>query len=145
MDGRRKCHVTVSREGLGRISRGESNLDCGRIRVLLGIVRQQVSLHDNPMPPMPGKVPNRRKAFRRSARGQGALHEMRDFFRSEAWGRGRRNPSANSRSEEHTSELQSRLHLVCRLLLEKKKKRTCKPHRGAETDDPRRLPADSNP
>src|SRR6478752_10511568 len=33
--------------------------------------------------------------------------------------------SANlaSRSEEHTSELQSRLHLVCRLLLEKKKKK----------------------
>src|SRR5256884_6221846 len=29
---------------------------------------------------------------------------------------------ANIRSEEHTSELQSRLHLVCRLLLEKKKK-----------------------
>src|SRR2546422_1759059 len=28
----------------------------------------------------------------------------------------------NPRSEEHTSELQSRLHLVCRLLLEKKKK-----------------------
>src|SRR2546429_2120853 len=27
----------------------------------------------------------------------------------------------NNRSEEHTSELQSRLHLVCRLLLEKKK------------------------
>src|SRR5687768_17836168 len=29
---------------------------------------------------------------------------------------------AAARSEEHTSELQSRLHLVCRLLLEKKKK-----------------------
>src|SRR2546422_1759079 len=29
-----------------------------------------------------------------------------------------------TRSEEHTSELQSRLHLVCRLLLEKKKKKT---------------------
>src|SRR2546422_8584848 len=29
---------------------------------------------------------------------------------------------ASKRSEEHTSELQSRLHLVCRLLLEKKKK-----------------------
>src|SRR5205809_5842659 len=29
---------------------------------------------------------------------------------------------ADYRSEEHTSELQSRLHLVCRLLLEKKKK-----------------------
>src|SRR2546422_4200050 len=31
-----------------------------------------------------------------------------------------------TRSEEHTSELQSRLHLVCRLLLEKKKKNTHK-------------------
>src|SRR5260370_10536273 len=30
--------------------------------------------------------------------------------------------SADSRSEEHTSELQSHLNLVCRLLLEKKKK-----------------------
>src|SRR2546422_7162693 len=43
---------------------------------------------------------------------------------------GRADPSpgtaraAASRSEEHTSELQSRLHLVCRLLLEKKKKNT---------------------
>src|SRR2546422_3372409 len=35
-----------------------------------------------------------------------------------------RDPGASrpARSEEHTSELQSRLHLVCRLLLEKKKK-----------------------
>src|SRR5687768_18225430 len=32
-------------------------------------------------------------------------------------------PTSRSRSEEHTSELQSRLHLVCRLLLEKKKKK----------------------
>src|SRR5690349_22896713 len=31
-------------------------------------------------------------------------------------------PSSGSRSEEHTSELQSRRDLVCRLLLEKKKK-----------------------
>src|SRR5205809_1343957 len=31
--------------------------------------------------------------------------------------------AAAVRSEEHTSELQSRLHLVCRLLLEKKKKK----------------------
>src|SRR2546422_4803850 len=30
-------------------------------------------------------------------------------------------PAREVRSEEHTSELQSRLHLVCRLLLEKKK------------------------
>src|SRR2546428_3508350 len=32
-------------------------------------------------------------------------------------------PSLNGRSEEHTSELQSRSDLVCRLLLEKKKKK----------------------
>src|SRR2546422_6713844 len=35
-------------------------------------------------------------------------------------------PDDDARSEEHTSELQSRLHLVCRLLLEKKKKRQSK-------------------
>src|SRR2546429_3518459 len=34
--------------------------------------------------------------------------------------------AGSKRSEEHTSELQSRLHLVCRLLLEKKK-RSCLP------------------
>src|SRR2546422_8425551 len=37
------------------------------------------------------------------------------------------------RSEEHTSELQSRLHLVCRLLLEKKKKT---PRHTDKTIDP---------
>src|SRR3712207_7584225 len=36
------------------------------------------------------------------------------------WGR-RTPPTAPTRSEEHTSELQSRQYLVCRLLLEKKK------------------------
>src|SRR2546422_7940834 len=35
-----------------------------------------------------------------------------------------------TRSEEHTSELQSRLHLVCRLLLEKKKKNRLNDLRG---------------
>src|SRR2546422_6424285 len=37
---------------------------------------------------------------------------------------GGRDERSAERSEEHTSELQSRLHLVCRLLLEKKKKNT---------------------
>src|SRR2546429_1888782 len=41
--------------------------------------------------------------------------------------------TATPRSEEHTSELQSRLHLVCRLLLEKKKK-TKAIHAGQEPD-----------
>src|SRR2546429_3859799 len=39
----------------------------------------------------------------------------------------------DGRSEEHTSELQSRLHLVCRLLLEKKK-----------NTNPRSVPCDAN-
>src|SRR2546422_8424871 len=37
--------------------------------------------------------------------------------------RGAPHSGFSERSEEHTSELQSRLHLVCRLLLEKKKKK----------------------
>ena len=46
-------------------------------------------------------------------------HERHGFdYNNEA-----RVKSQLERSEEHTSELQSRLHLVCRLLLEKKKER----------------------
>src|SRR5947209_14864185 len=41
----------------------------------------------------------------------------------------RRRAEADSRSEEHTSELQSRQYLVCRLLLEKKKKLLHRCHR----------------
>src|SRR2546429_2479299 len=42
------------------------------------------------------------------------------------------------RSEEHTSELQSRLHLVCRLLLEKKKLLKLRPEsKVMKTADPR--------
>src|SRR5690625_6482487 len=39
-----------------------------------------------------------------------------------------------TRSEEHTSELQSRGHLVCRLLLEKKKKTTIEDANSLQTD-----------
>src|SRR5436853_2629867 len=42
----------------------------------------------------------------------------------------RRRRSAIGRSEEHTSELQSLRHLVCRLLLEKKKKKKHESDRG---------------
>src|SRR2546429_5145302 len=44
-------------------------------------------------------------------------------------------PVTANRSEEHTSELQSRLHLVCRLLLEKKKNRVCAYYTYAYTSD----------
>src|SRR4051794_41723678 len=43
---------------------------------------------------------------------------------------GEQMPAMPSRSEEHTSELQSPVHLVCRLLLEKKKKQ----HEQADGD-----------
>src|SRR5207253_10932790 len=46
---------------------------------------------------------------------------------------GRRATRACTRSEEHTSELQSRGHLVCRLLLEKKKKTN---KNGESTEQP---------
>src|SRR2546421_2688460 len=44
-----------------------------------------------------------------------------------------------SRSEEHTSELQSRSDLVCRLLLEKKKKQRDGGYRAARLEDRHRL------
>src|SRR5687768_18442532 len=58
----------------------------------------------------------------------GSASRLRLFFRALAaplqrWPSPQRMTSS-VRSEEHTSELQSRLHLVCRLLLEKKKKTT---------------------
>src|SRR5690625_7017453 len=42
---------------------------------------------------------------------------------SKSYVNGKKKASAEVRSEEHTSELQSRGHLVCRLLLEKKNKK----------------------
>src|SRR2546422_8519704 len=51
--------------------------------------------------------------------------------RSRRIGRSGSGPTpGNGRSEEHTSELQSRLHLVCRLLLEKKKNTSTQSRRG---------------
>src|SRR2546422_3116301 len=55
-------------------------------------------------------------------------HGVRGYVRDGVTGAGL------SRSEEHTSELQSRLHLVCRLLLEKKKNRKQLPQRDASNE-----------
>src|SRR2546430_4562588 len=62
-----------------------------------------------------------------NARTEGGSHATSEPGRARrpAAGRDRRLPRADSdaeRSEEHTSELQSQSNLVCRLLLEKKKK-----------------------
>src|SRR5471030_845499 len=62
-----------------------------------------------------------------------SLHDALPICRRERGGSGcarsgRSRPSRIRRSEEHTSELQSLRHLVCRLLLEKKKKFYSPPH-----------------
>src|SRR5690348_17531135 len=60
-------------------------------------------------------APNTRETFRRQVLHQFVQARIADY-----------NPDNTSlRSEEHTSELQSPVHLVCRLLLEKKKHKTC--------------------
>src|SRR3989449_2967123 len=66
---------------------------------------QKINVHGPDAPARPGYLGARRP----TAGGADFCHE-RD--------------GTVDRSEEHTSELQSRLHLVCRLLLEKKKKTT---------------------
>src|SRR3712207_8362574 len=57
--------------------------------------------------------------FRSTPRGQETAHGNR--LRRPAQDRGGVQRGEHRRSEEHTSELQSRQYLVCRLLLEKKK------------------------
>src|SRR2546429_2513438 len=54
--------------------------------------------------------------------GDGVLTVSHSADASEPHAHPQKTLAHRGRSEEHTSELQSRLHLVCRLLLEKKKK-----------------------
>src|SRR2546422_5258756 len=95
----------------------------------------------SPAPPVTRTVTRERRVERRTAARPRGLRARRRApsrqlgLRGARWqGRssGRapthRHPAAR-RSEEHTSELQSRLHLVCRLLLEKKKKKKKQNHR----------------
>src|SRR2546422_11579436 len=71
-----------------------------------------LSLHDAlPISSYPGNTPFSLEAVKRIANGDSS-----NVSSCRRW-------RCASRSEEHTSELQSRLHLVCRLLLEKKKKK----------------------
>src|SRR2546422_3533423 len=72
------------------------------------VVRRFVAL--KLLPSAVGRSTDARDRFLREARAAGALQHPNIVTLYEL-----------GRSEEHTSELQSRLHLVCRLLLEKKK------------------------
>src|SRR5438876_1867836 len=72
------------------------------------------SLGEHSPPHHPRRCTRRRAVFRHPGtadRAAGALVFLRERQRPD------------QRSEEHTSELQSPVHLVCRLLLEKKKKK----------------------
>src|SRR5207253_3733469 len=66
-----------------------------------------------------GELLDRDAVLRRNSLTAHTPGEPRKHFHSN--GRNQQYPQKASRSEEHTSELQSRGHLVCRLLLEKKK------------------------
>src|SRR2546427_8593318 len=66
----------------------------------------------------------RRRRQARSVSAAGARRAtVRDSGRARGVARPLRAAARRSRSEEHTSELQSQSNLVCRLLLEKKKKK----------------------
>src|SRR5690606_42078237 len=86
-----------------------------------------LSLHDALPISRPDRQPRPRRSaqrlpVRRAARGQGGAGAARAVHADAVHGGGV--GCAHARSEEHTSELQSRENLVCRLLLEKKKKNT---------------------
>src|SRR2546429_8300294 len=57
-----------------------------------------------------------------SEQREGGIEDLSHCHRPQLHGSHWSSFAVKMRSEEHTSELQSRLHLVCRLLLEKKKK-----------------------
>src|SRR2546427_2567475 len=75
----------------------------------------------------PGK--STRKPLREMAKGSSKTYPtfIRDDVRPK-WLPLSPDPPSRSRSEEHTSELQSQSNLVCRLLLEKKKKKQLLDH-----------------
>src|SRR3712207_8331490 len=85
-----------------------------------------LSLHDA----LP--ISGRREAFRHAAVDvERAPLDALDADGLQVVGRRAEREDAGERSEEHTSELQSRQYLVCRLLLEKKKKYIAAPLRLA--------------
>src|SRR3712207_9195224 len=71
-----------------------------------------LSLHDAlPISPAAARRARRPRPSRWRSAGRGSARRGARWWRA---------PAAGPRSEEHTSELQSRQYLVCRLLLEKK-------------------------
>src|SRR2546429_367884 len=93
---------------------GEARLRCAKTQYLLGVGRLQCGLA---AAEVPADQLYRKAAAQNDSCRLGVAPNV-------VLGCGSYVPFATGRSEEHTSELQSRLHLVCRLLLEKKKTNT---------------------
>src|SRR5436189_4865161 len=87
-----------------------SGLHAGRLSVSgsLSGPSNVVSCRGLALPPGAASITYRSQLLSRSKSGRRLLTNARDL------------PSGDQRSEEHTSELQSPMYLVCRLLLEKK-------------------------
>src|SRR5258708_9416390 len=102
-----------------RTKRGMRSLTVAGLLAVLGLASGTRAQEEKiPLDRVPEAVMNSAKARFPGAEIKGASEETEDgkppVFALEM-----------KRSEEHTSELQSPDHLVCRLLLEKKKKSTC--------------------
>src|SRR5690606_41752574 len=90
-------------------TRRSSDLHAGKLKgKLLGYLRKG-------RPDYLRRIENERKAFD----NQVQVHDLPEIFHY--WSHKYLGPKLHPRSEEHTSELQSRENIVCRLLLEKKK------------------------
>src|SRR6266436_5654034 len=103
----------VPRRGArGRGGRGSGHVGCRRPRAggALPYIRRRPPAASRQVAPLPGHVHGR--GARVAVGGSRACERTAGRLSVD---------QRPSRSEEHTSELQSRLHLVCRLLLEKKK------------------------
>src|SRR3712207_7588336 len=88
-----------------------------------------LSLHDAlPISDGPGRRAARPRRRAGGTRRRAGARARRHHGRRVRGGGGGRLGGAGVRSEEHTSELQSRQYLVCRLLLEKKKSHPTRSH-----------------
>src|SRR5438132_6770450 len=96
---------------------GTARLSCAPPRSV-GLRVDQIAHSDHAL----GKDPRAQPAPVDEARHDALLREVLEVLAGLAEPQAPRGPHAE-RSEEHTSELQSHSDLVCRLLLEKKKKR----------------------
>src|SRR5699024_12090849 len=94
-----------------------SSDDCSRMNGTTGTIPNGLSVTDSvSQPPGPAMKSGDVDVNTDTCSGSNRIALVPSLIRS------RRNAACTSRSEEHTSELQSRFDLVCRLLLEKKKK-----------------------